>query len=232
MPEQIFLPPQSIGGVFPSAREVLAIGFRHRLLAVMSFLGVLAVSLIVAPSLPIYRANMKILVRHERVDPVFSADETPRQSGGEITEEELNSEAELLKTEDLLRDVVLASGLFRPAGEALSSDPRRQQALAYAVRGLQGTLKVTPITKSDLIEVKYESSSPQLAANVLNTLARLYLEKHLEVHRTPGQYKFFQQEARVQVESVHGFVGVRGSSLPIPDEQIENIQKVLTQSAP
>ena len=35
-----------------------------------------------------------------------------------------------------------------------------------------------------------------------------------------------------QVESVHGFVGVRGASLPIPDEQIESIQKVLTQSAP
>ena len=35
-----------------------------------------------------------------------------------------------------------------------------------------------------------------------------------------------------QVESVHGFVGTRGVSLPIPDEQIESIQKVLTQSAP
>ena len=35
-----------------------------------------------------------------------------------------------------------------------------------------------------------------------------------------------------QVDGVHGFVGTRGSSLPIPDEQIENIQKVLTQSAP
>ena len=35
-----------------------------------------------------------------------------------------------------------------------------------------------------------------------------------------------------QVESVHGFVGSRGSSLPIPDEQIESIQKVLTQTAP
>src|SRR3981189_901543 len=32
-----------------------------------------------------------------------------------------------------------------------------------------------------------------------------------------------------QVESVHGFVGVRGASLPIPDEQIESIQNVLTQ---
>jgi transcription antitermination factor NusG len=35
-----------------------------------------------------------------------------------------------------------------------------------------------------------------------------------------------------QIESVHGFVGTRGSSLPIPDEQIESIQKVLTQTAP
>jgi len=35
-----------------------------------------------------------------------------------------------------------------------------------------------------------------------------------------------------QVESVHGFVGSRGTALPIPDEQIENIQKVLTGAAP
>jgi transcription antitermination factor NusG len=35
-----------------------------------------------------------------------------------------------------------------------------------------------------------------------------------------------------QVDSVHGFVGSRGASLPIPDEQIESIQKVLTQTAP
>jgi transcription antitermination factor NusG len=34
-----------------------------------------------------------------------------------------------------------------------------------------------------------------------------------------------------RVESVHGFVGVRGASLPIPDEQIESIRKVLAQSA-
>src|SRR5580658_5234818 len=35
-----------------------------------------------------------------------------------------------------------------------------------------------------------------------------------------------------RVESVHGFVGVRGASLPIPDDQIKSIQRVLTQSAP
>jgi transcription antitermination factor NusG len=42
-----------------------------------------------------------------------------------------------------------------------------------------------------------------------------------------------QDRTRVyQVDSVHGFVGSRGSSLPIPDEEIESIQKVLTQTAP
>lgn len=195
MPEQIFLPPQSIGGQFPSAREVLAIGFRHRRLAVLSFFGILAGALIAAPMLPKYRASLKILVRHERLDPVFAPGENPPQSGGGVTEEELNSEAELLKTEDLLQNVVLASGLFHPAIGAVANDPRQQQALARAVRGLQGSLTVSPIAKTHLIDIKYESSSPQLAANVLNTLARLYLDKHLEVSRTPGQYQFFEQQA-------------------------------------
>jgi len=35
-----------------------------------------------------------------------------------------------------------------------------------------------------------------------------------------------------QLDSVHGFVGARATSLPIPDEQIESIRKVLTHSAP
>ena len=35
-----------------------------------------------------------------------------------------------------------------------------------------------------------------------------------------------------QIESVHGFVGVRGAGLPVPDEQIEAIQTVLAQEKP
>jgi transcription antitermination factor NusG len=41
-----------------------------------------------------------------------------------------------------------------------------------------------------------------------------------------------EDRARVyRIESVHGFVGSRGVSLPIPAEQIESIRKVLTQAA-
>ena len=35
-----------------------------------------------------------------------------------------------------------------------------------------------------------------------------------------------------QVDSVHGFVGVRGVGLPIPNEQIESIRSVLSQTQP
>src|SRR6266550_3240886 len=196
MQQEVFLSTQRTTRAFPlTTRELLAIGFRHHRLAVLSFLGILAGVLIAAPLLPKYRANLKILVRHERQDPVFAPGENPPQSGADITEEELNSEVELLKSEDLLQNVILASGLFRPALGAVANDPRQQRALARAVRRLQGSLTVSPIPKTHLIDIKYESSSPQLAANVLNTLAKLYLDKHLEVHRTPGQDQFFEQQA-------------------------------------
>ena len=48
--------------------------------------------------------------------------------------------------------------------------------------------------KTNLIAVTYESPDPELAARVLTTLANLYLEKHLAVHRPPGAFDFFQHE--------------------------------------
>jgi len=35
-----------------------------------------------------------------------------------------------------------------------------------------------------------------------------------------------------RVESAHGFVGTRGAGIPIPDEQIESVRRVLSQPAP
>ena len=71
MQEDIFLPAQSATtrAFSPTVRELLAMGFRHRRLAVLSFSGILVGALIAAPMLPKYRANTKILVRHERLDP-------------------------------------------------------------------------------------------------------------------------------------------------------------------
>src|SRR6185436_3825252 len=55
-------------------------------------------------------------------------------------------------------------------------------------------LKVDPVRKTNIISVTYESSDPDLAARVLNSLGSLYLEKHLQVRRPSGEFTFFDQE--------------------------------------
>ena len=175
-------------------RDVIAPVFRHRRLVVWSFLAILLGSIIVAFALPKqYQAELKILVKRERVDPAVSSNKaTVFETHSEVTEEQVQSEVELVRSRDLLESVVKECGIV-PAGDSKVG----QQAsvdLARAVRDLQSTLQVEPIKKTNLISATYRSSDPVLAARVLNTMARLYLEKHLEVHRLPGAFDFFQKQ--------------------------------------
>jgi len=177
-----------------SMRDVIAPVFRHRRLVVWSFLAILLGSIIVAFALPKqYQAELKILVKRERVDPAVSSNKaTVFETHSEVTEEQVQSEVELVRSRDLLESVVKECGIV-PAGDSKVG----QQAsvdLARAVRDLQSTLQVEPIKKTNLISATYRSSDPVLAARVLNTMARLYLEKHLEVHRLPGAFDFFQKQ--------------------------------------
>jgi polysaccharide biosynthesis protein PslE len=116
----------------------------------------------------------------------------------------LNSEVELLKDDDVLRRVVQANDLaahdwlrwLRPKEEEAARTER-------AAKRLAGQLKVESIKKTNLIAVNYDSPDPQLAANVLRSLTRMYLEKHMEVQRPTGQLRFFDvqtEESRRQLE--------------------------------
>jgi len=190
-------------------RDFLAIGFRQRRLMVTTFIALLGAVVGIALVLPKqYEAQMKILVRHERVDSVISAErETPRQTQTEVTEGELESEAELLKSKDLLAKVVIACNLDKEidfsfwtssrgkcASEA-TSGRQDDEKIARAVQALENKLKVEPIKLTNLISVTYRASDPHQAAYVLNTLSNLYLETHLAMHRISGAFDFFHQQA-------------------------------------
>ena len=194
----------------PTVRDFLTIAFRHRRLMMLSFLGILSGAILVAVLQPSrYEAGMKILVKRERVDPVVTAEASAvSQFAPAVTEEDINSEVELLKSRDLLEKVVLASNLqdksHPPSSRMLAAirvregagTPERDELIARAVRTLQTKLNVEVVKKSNLIGVTYESLDPELASRVLTALSSLYLEKHLEVHRPPGAFDFFQQETQ------------------------------------
>jgi uncharacterized protein involved in exopolysaccharide biosynthesis len=190
-------------------RDVLAPLFRHRRLLTVSFLGIFLGGILSAVVMPKqYDAHMEILVKRERVDPVVTTQATSQ--GGQptpaVTEQEINSEVELLRSHDLLEKVVLANGLQQEKKEPLLGflvpKASSETLVSEAVDGLTKKLRVEALTKTDLIKVSYQTTNPQLAYRMLSTLADSYLEKHLAVHRPPGTFEFFQQETEQSRKSL------------------------------
>jgi len=190
----------------PTLRELAIVVFRQGRVFIGVFGLIFVLAIIYAFAGTAYRAHARVLVRKGRADPPVTGQQNalPDFSRVEVTEEELNSEVELLKDDDVLGRVVQANDLaahdwlrwIRPGeGEAARTE--------RAARKLAGRLEVEPLKRTNLIAVSYDSPDPQLAAHVLQSLTRVYLEKHMEVHRPSGQLRFFDQqtaESRRQLE--------------------------------
>ncbi len=179
----------------PTMRDLVAVMFRQRRLALGAFLVGLGLTLTYALLAPSYQAHMKILVRRGRVDPFVTSEQNAPAAVArpEISEEELNSEVELLRDQSLLRQVVEQNGLA--STDSRTTVDQKATRVARAVRRLAGNLEIAPIRKTNLILVSYDNAAPESAARVLRTLARLYVEKHKEVGRSSEEFPFFEQQA-------------------------------------
>lgn len=189
----------------PTPRELVRPVFRYRNAVLATFLVVMALAILYVATLPrLYVSDMRILVKRERLDSIVTSD--PRTSStrpADVTETELFSEVELLKSRDLLERVVLDTELHRPQ-DGSGTEPTGSElaeAVAAAVDDLHASLEVEPVRRTTLIHVRYRSSDPRLSAHVLDRLAVRYFEKHLRVHRPEGAHQFFsEQAARLQRE--------------------------------
>jgi len=181
----------------PTLRDLAAVLFRQKRVALgtfaLVFLAVLAYGLIFPP----YQSEMKILLRHNRVDPIVAAIPTqPEFQPQVVSEEEVNSEAELLRDEEILRTVVQKAGLISEGRSWLWSvigdSPDRQ--LARAVRRIGKKLTIDPAHKTSLITATYNSSDRQQGVKLLRALGSAYVERHQQVHNASGSYVFFDQQ--------------------------------------
>jgi uncharacterized protein involved in exopolysaccharide biosynthesis len=133
---------------------------------------------------------MKILVKNTRADVVITPEATNATSGNsEVTETQINSEIALLTSRDLLEQVVIQSGLDKASQSRFSTD--NIPPVERGVLQLEKDLEIEATRKAEIIEVRYTAGSPEVAALVLQTLANLYLEKHLKLHRPAGTQEFF-----------------------------------------
>jgi uncharacterized protein involved in exopolysaccharide biosynthesis len=194
----------------PTVRELAMVLFRRRRVFVWVSGMVLSAAILYAIAGTKYEAKMTILVRHGRADAPMTAQENAPVdlTRLQVTEEEMNSEVELLRDDDVMRKVVEQSGRGgRDWFYVFHMWDTHAQQVERAARRLAKKLDVEATKKTNLITVSYAANNSQLAAKILQLVASAYLEKHTMVHRPTGEYGFFDQqksESRLQLEEAKG----------------------------
>jgi uncharacterized protein involved in exopolysaccharide biosynthesis len=187
------------GGTLPLAR------IRRHLRLFLTVFGVcftaIAIGIALMPSR--YESRMRLLVSSERQDLVISPNEGRTATAyQDFAENRVNSEIALMTSRDVLRDVVLKSGLGHEPGTVSAAGPPSQWYMDTAVNSLGNHLEISPIRKSDVIEVTYKAGSPVQANEVLKNLANSYLNEHLRAHAQPGSFEFFNGQANAFAEKL------------------------------
>ncbi len=173
------------------ARRLWEIVKRNRMAAAAGFAAVMVPVLLwalFAP--PVYEAELRILVQRERAESAVSGEAGPvsTQEARPVSPQEVSSEVELLRSRELLAQVAQREGL---AGDGSPAKLER------AVRRLAGDLKVGAVPSTNLIALRYAGSNPKQSAEVLNSLAALYLDKRAAIERHGEALEFFQEQAGV-----------------------------------
>jgi uncharacterized protein involved in exopolysaccharide biosynthesis len=149
---------------------------------------------------PRYEARVKLLIKRDRVDSVVTPTRESLAFRADVSQEEMQSEAQLLTSRDLLQEVAAACSLPPPRsvlarfGVAAVAAATPGAALERRVLDLERDLGVEQVKKSTVFAVTYAHAESAVAACVVKTIADGYVEKHLELQRPQGTLAFFQRE--------------------------------------
>ncbi len=178
-----------------SLRPIVESAFRHRKLWWMVVLSVVLVTVLYACLAPRqYSSEMDILVQNKRGDAQIS----PDRVNGEITvngvtEEQINSEIEILSSRGLANAVV--DSHWNDPGYQASLNQKQMKAHDKAVEQFQKHLNISLIRKSNMIHAAYMASDPATAKSMLDHLLAAFLEKQRDIAQPPGTAKFFADQA-------------------------------------
>jgi uncharacterized protein involved in exopolysaccharide biosynthesis len=215
------------GGNSISLRDGASALFRRRGLVLFTFFAVVLGTAVITYQLPNkYESRMKILVKNQRVDVAITPQATGAPAGveNEVSENEINSEIELLTSRDLLTQVAKESGLGQAQSSSFWKKPVPEaERIEKAAADLAKDLVITPVKKANVISISYSANSPEVAAAVLKKLGDLYLDKHLKLHHPMGASDFFKDKADQYETQLHD------SEKQLTDFQQDNNLVVLGQ---
>jgi polysaccharide biosynthesis protein PslE len=162
-------------------RDLLTIVFKHKykiiVTSILIFLGATIFALSTSKS---YEAKSTLLIKIGR--EFLQRPEAGTGSGLAFNPETImRSEISILTSRDLTNSVIKKIGIdtLYPGLDKLTDGKTTPEQMA--ARFFEGSLSVTNISGSSLLQVAFTHSDPYVAATVVNTLVDAFKDKHLEV---------------------------------------------------
>ena len=220
----------------PALDRMLPVVVQHwKLILVCTLLGLMSV----IAALPLmdtrYLVTAKVLVqlgREMTAPPTATAKDSVPQIVTSKRPEDLGSEIEIMKSPQLIQEVVLAFGpdYFLAEPPAVTLWQQAKQLARHTIRfaretlnqglimlgvrrpmgpvervvvALQQAMSMEDVRKSDVISVQLSTTSPDMGVAVLQKYLDLFQEKHIAAYRSPRNREFFAAEADRSLQQLH-----------------------------
>ena len=199
-------------------RDALAVTFRRRRLIRKAFVWSLLGGLIAVMAFGIgYESDSEILMRPwARTAAAVTPDQSPRPlppGDNDAIEEMINSEIELLTSDDILTHVVVTCGL--QYGEPKWYTPYKlavfraipgywDTLVPNAVSKLNNDLEIDEVKSSNLLTIAYTAKDADQAACVTRALTNFYMAKHVAAWRPAKMFDFFSQQTDNYRQRLYG----------------------------
>ena len=140
-----------------------------------------------------YVSEMQFLVQNTRENVVVTPEPTTSPSiVSDVTEEQVNSELEVLRSHDVVDPVA------DPEWASLRPEERTPEAIRHhesLLAKFQKHLTAEVVRRTDIITVSFRADSPEAAKDTLDRLSASYLAELRRLQRPPGASAFFASEA-------------------------------------
>jgi uncharacterized protein involved in exopolysaccharide biosynthesis len=185
--------------------EILHVVFkRWRLIAGLFAVVALSGLLAVLSRGPQFVARGTVMITSDRADVTIQPTEADSLALLKLNEAIVNSEVYVIRSRQLLEQVVRGLALARAGGNMMNianAADNSERISERAVR-IANRLKVTPIRNSNVIQIQFGSGDASQAAQVVNRIIDEYLAYHAIVHSQQGLSGFYEEQSAMLLQTL------------------------------
>jgi uncharacterized protein involved in exopolysaccharide biosynthesis len=180
-----------------SLRDFARVVFKYKRRALAVFVTILLATAAVSFLMPpVYEAKSSVMIK-------FGREHMFRPEVGEIRpsiilsqDGIINTEMQILTSRDLIQNVITAIGLESMYGSMFRVLTPGISPLESALLQFEKDIKVENKQRSDVIQIAFQHTDPQIAARAVNLLVDQFKEKHLKVFSGPAA-KYLERQVAV-----------------------------------